>query len=382
MIKIVHAADIHVGMKYSSAKYAKCRNELRQARIESLARVVQQANEHHADFLVIAGDLFDDTEVEPNSVDRKSIGAVARELAAFEGLAALILPGNHDHVCTGDSVWGTLQRELDDQNAERVYLLLDAKPRDMTVNDASVRFYPCPCTSKTSPDHAIGWVQAAERKHGALHIGIAHGNLEGLGLDREKRYFNMTRAELEATGVDLWLLGHVHRPSPAHGGNALQKIFMSGTTAPEDVKSNHEGSAWLLEIEGNTVRSHQMLATGKYRFNRLEATLNPTDGIGLVVEELKRGERADRVLDLVLDGELLDHQYDELMKLLSTQEEQDEFLLFTCKPEPERLRKREPASHIVRAAPAGTKTREFLEQLAASTHADDVFLAEKLARNL
>jgi 3',5'-cyclic AMP phosphodiesterase CpdA len=377
MIRIAHFADAHVGMPYSSQKFRSCRKALRDERIESVRRAVAQANGRHAHFLVVAGDLFDGIELAD-----AEIAAVAAALAEFTGHATLILPGNHDHVSPGDdsnTLWGKFDRALDALGtlAAPAHLLLEATPVDFEIGGQRVRFFPCPCTSKTSERHAIGWVRAAERlPAGGLHVGIAHGNLEGLGLDSERRYFNMTRAELESSGLDLWLLGHVHRPSPVNGGTGQQSIFMPGTTAPEDVKSNHGGTAWLLEIEGTVVRRHELLTTGRYDMRRFTIALTPAEGIAPVQRALDDGAPEGRIVDLQLTGELTPDQYDELNALLREYEDGNRFLVFTCTKEG--VKRRRPAHEIVEGAPAGSRTRKFLTAISEGAHAEDLYLAQEL----
>ena len=377
MIRIAHFADAHVGMPYSSQKFRSCRKALRDERIESVRRAVAQANGRDAHFLVVAGDLFDGIDVaEPD------IAAVAAALAEFGGHATLVLPGNHDHVSPGDdsnTLWRKFERALDALGSSDapVHLLLEATPVDFELGGQRIRFFPCPCTSKTSERHAIGWVRDAERlPAGGLHVGIAHGNLEGLGLDRERRYFNMTRAELEAAGIDLWLLGHVHRPSPMNGGTGQQSIFMPGTTAPEDVRSNHGGTAWLLEIEGTVVRRHELLTTGRYDMRRFTIELSPAEGIAPVRRALDDGAPEGRIVDLQLTGELTPEQYDELNALLREHEGADRFLVLTCTKEG--VKRRRPAREIVDATPAGGQTHRFLTSLLESGNPEDLYLANEL----
>jgi DNA repair exonuclease SbcCD nuclease subunit len=384
MLRIVHLADAHIGQPYTSPKFRNCRSALRRARIEALERAVELANERRAHFLVVAGDLFDRI-----AVDDADIGAVAAALAGFKGDAALVVPGNHDHVSPGDEpndLWRRLRRGLEEleagspeqrAGAERVHLLLEAVQLDLEADGTRVRFYPCPCTSKTSESHAIGWVRDAERlPGGGLHVGIAHGNLEGLALDREGRYFHMTQAELEDAGVDLWLLGHVHRPWPATGGTARHRIFMSGTTAPEDVKSNHRGTAWLLEIEGGVVRRHEQLVTGRLDFRRVALALHPDTGLAEVERALGDGTPNERVLELVLTGELTPEQHDALAELVRRVEAEGRFLFLSCSRD--EVARRLPASDIVAQAPEGTATRRFLEALARSENPADLYIAHEL----
>ena len=54
-----------------------------------------------------------------------------------------------------------------------------------------MRFYPAACRTLHSQDNMIGWVKNEEKNPNAIHIGIAHGNVDGLGRDEDGKYFNM-----------------------------------------------------------------------------------------------------------------------------------------------------------------------------------------------
>jgi metallophosphoesterase superfamily enzyme len=71
---------------------------VRRARLEAARRVVEVAQEQDAQFIVVAGDTFED-----NAVDRLLVQKVADILGAFAGPVYLIA-GNHDALVPG-SVW-------------------------------------------------------------------------------------------------------------------------------------------------------------------------------------------------------------------------------------------------------------------------------------
>lgn len=63
-IKILHTADLHLGMKF--ARYnlkPEVQERLVEARFETLASLVEIANKQDSDLLVIAGDLFHNPRV-------------------------------------------------------------------------------------------------------------------------------------------------------------------------------------------------------------------------------------------------------------------------------------------------------------------------------
>ena len=125
----------------------------------------------------------------------------------------LVLPGNHDFYAGDDTeVWKRFQKVSSE--CSNIELLTTTSVVTFEVSGETVQFFPCPCPSKTGKDPVIAWITDVEKTLSALRIGIAHGNVTGLGMDANDHYFTMTMPDLEAIGLTTWLLGHIHVPFP------------------------------------------------------------------------------------------------------------------------------------------------------------------------
>jgi len=224
-IRIIHTADNHIGMKFSSYPDI-VKDELINQRLLALKSIIQVANEKKAHYVVIAGDLFDSTNVKSAVI--KSVVAILKE---FSGEAVIVVPGNHDfYEESTDSLWSKFKKEVD---SRKIIVLSDYKAIDLSVGDQKVIFFPCCCKSMHSAENMIEWVQDSVKDTSAINIGIAHGNVTGLGLDDVDRYFNMDITELKDAGLDFWLLGHIHVPFPKTNGSENPNFFFSGTHVPD-----------------------------------------------------------------------------------------------------------------------------------------------------
>mgnify|MGYP000082375958 CR=1 FL=1 len=68
--------------------------------------------------------------------------------------------------------------------------------------------------------------------------------------DEDGKYFNMEPSELNAAGLDFWLLGHIHVAYPTQEiVNDNPVYFMSGTHMPDSWKSTNMGNAWVIEVD-------------------------------------------------------------------------------------------------------------------------------------
>jgi DNA repair exonuclease SbcCD nuclease subunit len=306
-IRIMHTADNHIGLEFRNQP--EIRDSLVQERFEALERIVAEANARNCDFLVVAGDLFDNLKVAVTSIDK-----VVEILKKFNA-NVIVLPGNHDF--HGDDVPPLWKHFTDKITGSQITLLSKSGKHEYILHDRKLIFYGCPCHSKHAPGHVIGWVKDVPKDPEDLHIGVAHGNVEGLGLDDEGRYFHMTREDLRQSGTDLWLLGHIHKPSPAPGyvGNDLH--FMCGSSAPEHIKRDTVGNAWYIEVDEAKKVKFEPFRSGRIHFKRIQQQLMSDDDISVFMEQWERQADADMVIEMRLTGHLTDEQRIRLQEWIS-----------------------------------------------------------------
>lgn len=297
-VRIVHTADNHIGLPFKQYPPAVA-DRLIKERFAALGRLVAVANERSAHFFVVAGDLFDSTRVKKEDID-----ATAAVLRGFEGVAVIVVPGNHDHYANSETeVWKRFRRAIEAD--ARIDLLVDPAVKSYDVEGQAVHFFSCPCPSKTGAEPTIGWVtETARQCTDGLKIGIAHGNVTGLGLDAEGRYFTMEPAALEAAGVATWLLGHIHVPFPTSETGERSPYFMAGTHTPDSLRCRHAGSAWIIECDGDRVTRYERLAPGRISFRRLVQEVVSADDVADLVRACEAIDAGSTVLDLQLSGRL------------------------------------------------------------------------------
>jgi len=291
-LRILAAADLHLGMRF--AQYPGPQAELAEARFGALEQLVAQANRADCRLLLIAGDLFDLL-----TLPQREIHRAADLLNGFQGEAAAVLPGNHDY-STGAA--GSLWRNFRERAGGRVLLLDQPQVYDLRPYGLEARLYPAPCTSKHSRTHALGWLETlrGRREEEGLRIGVAHGAVEGFSPDTQGVYYPMRRAELEAAGLDFWVVGHTHRPHPEAATSTGETLFIPGTPEPDGFDCRHTGGAWLLSVDGQRQVQARRLATGTYRFRR--ETVELTGDTEQALTRFQTPEYARTLLRLSLTG--------------------------------------------------------------------------------
>lgn len=255
MTKIFHTADLHLGMAFNG--YGEKASTLSEARYKTLDHLVELANKHEADIFVVAGDLFDKL----SGINLSDIKRVVGSLNRFSGSQVLVLPGNHDFIADQGTFWPKIKEAASD----KVMLLEHTSPVKLSGFEVEIVVYPGPCRSKHSNENAIGWIGEVDKDPNALHIGIAHGSVEGKSPDLQGNYFPMGEKQIKETGLDVLLLGHTHVTFPDKPG-PKDRYFNPGTPEPDGLNCTHEGRAFLHLFEGKQRKETKVLSTGTFRF--------------------------------------------------------------------------------------------------------------------
>lgn len=121
MIKILHSADWQLGARFK--QFGTKGEVLRNARLETLRRALELGRKHSIDVFLIAGDLFED-----NQVDERLVLSVVDLFREYSPLPIYLLPGNHDPFTGADSVWN---RKAFLPPPANVRLLLEAGATDL-----------------------------------------------------------------------------------------------------------------------------------------------------------------------------------------------------------------------------------------------------------
>lgn len=300
-IKILHTADVHLGMKF--ARYGDIQSELSETRYQTLEKLVSVANEKKCHLFVVAGDLFD-----RRGMAQKDIARTAQILSKFEGNLVLVLPGNHDFIISNDT---ELWEKFKSNAGDRVLLLDDAKEYLLTHYDIDACIYAAPCNTKKSSENRIGWIKEFQKDESIkYHIGIAHGSLGGVSPDFDESYFPMTENQLKECELDLWLLGHTDRLQYPEKPGKYDRIFFPGTPEPNDFNCHHGGLAWILELDVENYVNATSISAGTYRFISNEVALNNSSDVDKLKQKYISKGHKQTLLKLFVQGRLLREEID------------------------------------------------------------------------
>ena len=229
IMHFLHTADWQIGMRVNWAGAAA--NKIREERLDAGRRVVEAACGHGVEFLLVAGDLFED-----NGVDRRLVQRVADLLARFPG-PVFILPGNHDPLVPG-SVW----EHPAWRGVDRIHVLVDEQP--LPVPGGTL--FPCPVREKLSRRDPTAWIAGAPKEGQGIRIGLAHGSIRGMPEMEEDH--PIPRDAAMRAGLDYLALGHWHSLAEVGPPGSERRMVYSGTPEPSRFGERDSGCAVMVEI--------------------------------------------------------------------------------------------------------------------------------------
>lgn len=191
MVRVVHAGDFHL----DSAFGALTPEQARQRRMESRRtpeRLVEWANDHGADLLLLSGDLFDS-----DSLYGDTAPLLAQALGCFRG-QAVIAPGNHDPL-TPDGPYARTRW------SDNVHIFTEDRMQTITFPDLNCAVHGAAFTAPECPtDSVLPGFRVPQ--DGLIHIGLLHGDVT----TSDSRYRPIRAADIAGSGLDYLALGHVH----------------------------------------------------------------------------------------------------------------------------------------------------------------------------
>jgi DNA repair exonuclease SbcCD nuclease subunit len=295
-MKFIHTADWQIGMKavHIGAAGDRVRNE----RLETARRVVKAAEETKAEFILLAGDTFED-----NGVDRVLVQKVVDILGKFSGVVYLI-PGNHDPLVPG-SVW----EHPAWASYRNLYVLGKAEP----IRVPGGILYPCPTYEKRSNHNPVQWIKSDHPE--SITIGIAHGTVEGI--QQEEPEYPISRAAPALTGLDYLALGHWHSTTTYADSAGVIHMAYSGTPEPTKFGERDSGNVLLVEIpEPRQPPVLTSIRTGRLSWQVVEQDLRQSGDLARVRELVENIEDPSlTLLEVRMTGVLWAEECHELTRI-------------------------------------------------------------------
>jgi exonuclease SbcD len=261
-MRILHTSDWHIGRSFHG-----------HATLDALRGVLgtlaDQAREHRADVVIVAGDVFDSA-----APAAACYGVLTESLRALSdtGATVIVTSGNHDsaarlgfqsallrdgiHVVTDPSSVGAPLTVHDEHGPVHFYgipFLEPALVRHLWP-EAELR------SQRATIEHAMGLVRADMAERGGRSVAIAHCFAAGVdatpGVEREIRQGSLDVVPMSAfDGPDYVALGHIHgrqqlSPRVRYAGAPLHYSFG---------EADKPRGSWLVELDASGLAGAEWL---------------------------------------------------------------------------------------------------------------------------
>jgi DNA repair exonuclease SbcCD nuclease subunit len=265
-MRFLHTADWQLGMtRHYLAGEAQPRYSA--ARRDVVAGLGALAADSGAEFVVVAGDVFEDNQLDPRVVSQ------SLEAMRVIGIPVYLLPGNHDPLDASSVYTSAL---FTAECPDNVVVLDRAGAHDVRPG---LQIVAAPWRSKRPTSDLVAAVLDGLAADGVTRVVVAHGGVDILEPDHDKPWLirlAAVQAALSRGAVHYVALGDKH--SRMQVGNS-GRVWYSGApevTNFEDIESD-PGHVLVVDIdEGSPQRAVSVDArhVGRWRFVTLRRSVD------------------------------------------------------------------------------------------------------------
>ena len=271
-LRFIHAADLHLDSPFrgTGSASAALKGRLQAATLKALRRVVDHTIESKADFLVIAGDIYD-------SKDRNLRALVSfrneMERLAERNIPAFVVHGNHDPL----NGWGSGFQLPPNVvtfggHADTEPFLRRGKEAAQITGVSYVR--------ERVTDNLASSLQPGD--DAPYSIAVLHANVGHQSGHAD--YAPTTVDELTASGFDYWALGHVHTRSVLALEPAM--VVYPGNTQGRNPRETGARGCYQVDVDTQGRAHLEFVDTSVARWMHLEMSIANLTSMDQLVDSM------------------------------------------------------------------------------------------------
>ena len=278
MIKLLHAADLHLDSPFSGLSPEQAAARRKEQR-ELPAKLAELCRIHGCDALLLAGDVFDGESVAPETVEAL--------LAAFAACPCpvFLAPGNHDPLSAA-SPYRTERWPVN------VHIFASRAISPVELPEQHCRVFGAGFESAYESG-LLGGFSAPQ--DGWVNVMVLHGD----ALNPNSPYNAVTKEQIAASGLRYLALGHIHQASGLLRAGHTAYAW-PGCAMGRGFDELGQKGAYLGEISGSGVRLDFLPLSGrKYEILRVDAG---DDALAAITAALPEDTQND-IYRVILTGE-------------------------------------------------------------------------------
>ena len=308
MIRFLHTADWQLGMtRHFLLPEAQAR--FTQDRIDAIRKIGLLAKKNSAEFVVVAGDVFESNQIAPQTVRR------ALEALGTIPVPVFLLPANHDPL---DSASVYRSRTFTENKPGNVIVFASTDPLAVPAPDGTasgkgiggIEIIGVPWhTKRQIGDRVAEVLEVLEAPAaGTSRVMVAHGIVDQLSPDAEATDLiglDSAEAAIEDGRIHYLALGDRHSTTDVGKSGA---IWYSGSHVATSFRDENAGNVLLVEIGddgSSSVEAFPVDEAGAWRFVDQNFDLAGRDDVDAVEAFLEaRADKARSIVRLAFAGQL------------------------------------------------------------------------------
>ncbi|MEK7123727.1 MAG: DNA repair exonuclease, partial [Patescibacteria group bacterium] len=287
-MKFIHTADVHLGaqLKIFGEKGKAARNAIE----KTFSKIADLAMEEKADFLFIAGDLFDS-----NNPGKRLLDFVRLEFSRLNeaGVKVVVTPGNHD-AASSDSVYfkKEFQNDLPD-----VFVFLDKKNPKKEYPEFNLIVHSFVCSAYESAQNPFAAVSA---ESGKINVALLHGSSSKTAGEDYKKYYPFEPKDVAKSEMNYVALGHYHSFRDESSGGV--PAVYCGSPEPVAVSQKGAGSVVLGEISEKGEAKISRIRVSETEFDEINVILDDIADISELKQKIAEGANENLIRTAALSG--------------------------------------------------------------------------------
>lgn len=279
-LRFIHCADLHLGSRFKgvAARDPAEGERMTESVFRSFSRIVDLAVSEKVDFVVIAGDAFDESTITPATRHR-----FASELARM-GVPCFIARGNHDpEVSWASSI--PYPPNVHEFGTEPEYIELDGLDGVEVVGVSFADWHEernLPSMIEGSPDR--------------FTVAVLHCDVDSVGAQYD--YSPCRLSDMSGRNVDYWAIGHIHKRAVL---SQSPYVVYPGNIQGRKITESGEKGCYLVTVDEGRVSELRFVPTQEIVWRDLTVDITGKD-LGAVMMELGSKVRAGDIARVTFMG--------------------------------------------------------------------------------
>ena len=280
-ITFIHAADLHLGAPFKGLRASSplWADVLLKAIPDAYRRIVDTAIEKQVDFVVVAGDIFDDSR--PSYADF-SLFVSGLERLNDAGIPVYFVTGNHDPFTSWDNSFSALPENAHLLGAGKPSFALYEREGEPLALIGGRGYFSQSWPAGVDISEGVSR-ETAQRELGVqapFMVGVLH-----TGLDIDPTRSPVQPKILLSRDVDYWACGHVHQPRLLPTSQCPRIAFSGCPQGRSVVETGPHGVYKVTLSQGSPVQA-DFLPMAQVEWCRLEVDVSECPTVADVQERI------------------------------------------------------------------------------------------------